>query len=143
MARMKIIFDGFTDLADAIDRAGGDMHAAVDEALDETFDIVKANLIPAAAVYDRKGLKGYASGDMYRTIIKDGAVQWSGMTASIRVGFSISQKGGWHSIFVMYGTPRMAKDQNVYNAIKGARTKKEIAEKQQEIMRKHLDLAGG
>ena len=40
----------------------------------------------------------------------------------------------------MYGTPRMAKDTKVYNAIKGAKTKNDIAKIQQEIMQKYMQL---
>ena len=142
MAKMSILFDGFKDLAAAIDRADGDLKSAVNEALTETSDIIKANLIPAAAIYDRKGLKGYATGKMYKTIIKNDGVTWAGTVASVNSGFQLNQNGGWHSIFVMYGTPRMAKDPNIYNAIKGTKTRKEIAKAQEEIMQKHLKLAG-
>lgn len=142
MARMQILFDGFADLAESIDRAGNDLHKAVDEALQATQQLVKDNLTTAAAVYDSNGLKGYATGQMYKAIIDDTSVDWAGSVASVRVGFNLSQAGGWHSIFVMYGTPRMAKDTQVYNAIKGTRTKKEIAQKQQEVMQKYVNLEG-
>ena len=146
MAKMSITFDGFNDLAAAIDRADGDLKEAVNEALTETSDVVKANLIPAAAIYDIKGLKGYATGKMYRSILKDTKINWQGTVAEVHTGFSTNGgstlAGFMHSIFVMYGTPRMAKDPNIYNAIKGIRTRKEIAKVQEEIMQKHLKLTG-
>jgi len=142
MARMSIIFDGFADLAEAIDRAGGDLKSAVNEALTDTQKLIQNNLTNAAAVYAHDGLKGYATGAMYDSIIKDAQVHWMGTVAEVSVGFKISEKGGWHSIFVMYGTPRMAKDPRVYNAIKGTKTKKDIAELQQEVMQNHLKLGG-
>ena len=140
MAKMEILFDGFENLAYAIDEAGADLQAAVDEALTETQEIVKANLIPAAAVYDRKGWKGYATGKMYRKMIKDTSVDWKGTVAEVNTGFML-EGGGWHSIFVMYGTPKMTKDQKIYNAIKGTKVKKQIAEAQERIMQQHLELA--
>lgn len=142
MAKMSILFDGFEDLAAAVDDAGKDLHAAVDEALTATQQIIKSNLIPAAAIYDRKGRKGYATGKMYRTIIKNSGVTWEGTVATVNSGFDLYDNGGWHSIFIMYGTPRIAKDQKIYDAIKGTKTKKEIAAKQQEVMQKHLKLGG-
>lgn len=38
MAKMQILFDGFENLAYAIDEAGKDLHSAVDEALTETAE---------------------------------------------------------------------------------------------------------
>ena len=140
--KMKIIFDGFEDLAYAIDKAGGDLKSAVDEALVETQKLIQQNVASAAAPYAAKGRKGYATGRMYSTIIGDGAVSWEGSVATVNAGFGISDSGGWHSIFIMYGTPRMAKDTAVYNAIKGAKTKKEIEKIQQEIMQKYVILGG-
>ena len=140
MAKMQILFDGFEDLAYAIDEAGGDLQAAVDEALTETQEIVKASLLPAAAVYDRKGLKGYATGKMYQKLIKDTSIEWQGTVAEVNTGFELFGSG-WHSIFVMYGTPKMGKDPKIYNAIKGTKVKKQIAQAQEEIMQKHLELA--
>lgn len=140
--KMQILFDGFADLAAAIDRVEGDLHAAVDEALTETQKLIQANLTTAAAPYANKGggLHGYATGKMYNTIINDAPVKWEGSVASVNAGFDLREKGGWHSIFVMYGTPSMDKDTKVYNAIKGVKTRKEIAELQQRIMQKHLKL---
>lgn len=140
MAKMSITFDGFADLAAEIDRSGGDLEKAVDEALEATQEVIKNNLIPAAAVYDRKGLKGYATGKMYRSMITDTKVQWNGYVAEVGVGFNLSEN--WHSIFVMYGTPRMSKDPKLYNAIRGAKTQKDIEKVQQEIMQKYLNLEG-
>ena len=139
MARMSIVFDGFADLAGAIDRAGGNLHNAVDEALTETQKIVQSNVESASAVYAGKGRKGYATGTMYSRIIRSAEITWNGEVAEVRGGFNLSD-GGWHSIFIMYGTPKMAKDPKVYNAIKGSKTRNQIAEKQQEIMEQHLKL---
>ena len=138
--KMSIMFDGFKDLAAAVDRSGGDLKAAVNEALVGTQALIQQNLTTAAAPYSAKGRKGYATGDMYRTIIADGAVSWAGSVATVDTGFRISANGGWHSIFIMYGTPRMAKDTDVYNAIRGTATKKQIEKVQQETMQKYLKL---
>lgn len=140
MAKMQILFEGFEDLAAAIDRQEGDLKTAVDDALVETQKLIQSNLTAAAAPYAGKGRKGYAKGHMYSTIVGDGAVEWSGSVASVDVGFMLPENGGWHSIFVMYGTPRMAKDSAVYNAIRGSATKAQIAQKQQEVIEKYLKL---
>lgn len=140
MAKMKITFDGFATLAEKIDRAGGNVKRAVDEALQATQNVIQGHLRDAAAPYAKKGggRRGYATGRMYESILSDQKPEWVGDEASIGVGFDLSTPGGIHSIFVMYGTPRMAKDPAVYNAIRGKATQDEIAEKQEEILRKHL-----
>lgn len=143
MARMKIMFDGFKDLAYAIDEAGGDLHAAVEEALTKTAELVQNTLGQAALPYAEKGLKGYATGDMFNSLKKENPIYWTGTVAEVSVGFELYEKGGWHSIFIMYGTPRISKNQKIYNAIKGTRTKHAIAMLQEEIMQKHLALAKG
>ena len=140
MARMSIIFDGFKDLAAAIDRADGDLKTAVDDALVQTQSLVQSNLVSAAGVYASKGRKGYATGKMYGTIIDDHVIDWSGSVATVRVGFDLGEDGGYHSLFIMYGTAKMSKDIAVFNAIKGTATKNAIAKLQEEIMKKYLNL---
>lgn len=147
---MKILFDGFDQLAEEIDKAGANLKDAVDEALSETQKLVQKKVTDAAKPYASKGEKTpgkYATGDMYRAIIDKPEVEWTGMVAEVAVGFDLTAKGGFHSIYVMngtkvHGTPRVKKDQKLWNAIKGAQTKKEIAALQEEILRKYLKIGG-
>ena len=140
MARMSIKFDGFDDLAAEIDRAGGNLEAAVEDALLQTQEYIQNGLTIAAAPYNGKGIKGYATGKMFRSIIDDRKIYIRGNVAEVRVGFELDT--GFHSIFIMYGTPRIKKDQRVYNAIRGTKTQKDIAELQESVLRKHLALGG-
>lgn len=147
MGKMGIQFDGFRELAEAIDRSGKDLNKIVEEALEATQQAVNDALIPAAAPYARKGLKGYATGAMYGAIMQDPQVVWKGTVAQIGSGFTTNdgatRDGFFHSIFVMYGTPRMEKDQRIFNAIKGTKTKKNVADIQKDVMQKHFELGGG
>lgn len=145
MAKMSLTFNGFDALAYGIDKAGGNIKKAVDEALTESEKIVQDEVASAAAPYATPGggRRGYATGAMYSSIIKSPKVYWKGMVAEVGVGFDLQQAGGYHSIFVMYGTPRMSKDPKIYNAIRGARTRQMIAKKQAEVMQKWLDISKG
>lgn len=141
MAKMQIIFDGFENLAYKIDAIGNDLQAAVDEALKATSAVVRTELDPAVAVYADGGIKGYATGKMYDTRITDDVITWKGTVAEIGTGFSSANMAGFmHSIFVMYGTPKMDKNPKIYNALKGTKVRKRIAEVQEEVMLKHLNL---
>lgn len=142
MARMGILFDGFNDLAFAVDACLGTeaLKKAVNEALTETGKYVQDQVNQAALPYAHGGLKGYATGAMFNALKKDNPVIWSSPSvAEVSVGFNLKEKGGFHSIFVMYGTPRMAKDQKLYNSIKGTKTKQHIQNLQEDAMWKQLD----
>lgn len=144
MAKMGLTFNGFREMAARIDEIGGDayLHRAVNEALTETQKIIQNNVEQAAAIYARKGggQKGYATGEMWRAVKRNVQIEWIGSIAVVHVGFDLNIPGGFHSIFVMYGTPRMQKDTKLYNAIFGAKTKKQIAEKQKEVLAKYIGL---
>ena len=149
MARMSIIFDGFADLAYQIDKAGGDLDKAVEDALHQTQEWIQNNVAHATVPYAGKGngLKGYSTGQMYKSIIEDDKIYWNGTVAEVRVGYDLIEEGAFHSIFVMYGTPRhapnnpgIAADKKIYDAIRGKRTQLEIAQLQEEVMRKYLSL---
>lgn len=143
MAKMSIIFDGFEELARRVDKSNNGLQKAVDEALTETQKLIQSNVSSAAAPYARKGRKGYATGKMYGAIIKNASVEWQGSRASVEVGFKLKGSatgGGWHSIFVMHGTPRIKKDSKLYNSIKGKRTENQIKKLQEEIMEKYITI---
>lgn len=136
MARMSIMFDGFSELARMVDQVNPSaLKPAVDKALTETGKYVQNQVNQATLPYAHGGLKGYATGEMFQALKKDNPVIWkTPYIAEVSVGFNLNEKGGFHSIFVMYGTPRMAKDQKLYNSIKGIRTKKEVENIQKEIL---------
>lgn len=142
MARMQILFSGFADLAEQIDKVNGDLHKAVDEALSDTQKIVSEAVTSSALPYRDKGIKGYATGEMFSTIRNDAKPYWKGTVAEIGVGFGADKSfaGFMHSIYIMYGTPKMPKNVKVYNAIRGTRVRKEIAKQQEEVLRKYVTL---
>ena len=129
----------FQNLTQMLEKKGKDVKAAADEALAATTDLIAENLTTAASPYAGRGLKGYATGRMYGTILHE-RPEWKGTTATVRAGFRI--RDALESVFIMYGTPKIAKDTKVYNAIMGTKTKKEIQQKQEEILLEHMKLGG-
>lgn len=77
----------------------------------------------------------YSIGNTKESIDRDMSVEWSGLTASIKVGFDFS-KSGVTSIFLMYGTPRMQPVSGLKNAVYGSKTQKELATIQEEALQK-------
>lgn len=154
--KMSITFDGFEKMATELNEKGQDVKVAVSEALEETQRYVQQEVESASAPYangsgkKQIGLKySWANGNMYDAIIRNPKIEWSGNVATVGVGFSPEQNkvGFMTSLFVMYGVPAHGKfnrgyqkDAKVYNAIKGVRTQKHIAELQKEIMEKHLKM---
>ena len=150
MARVSILFDGFEDLAYELDRLQGEsLHDAVDESLEAAQDYIQERVERASSRYGKGGGKGYASGRM-KEAVYHGGVKWSGSTAEVGVGFSLDQPAGYHSIFIMYGTPRhgpgsnrgIAADKHIYNAMQGKGINAEIERRQIAIMEKYLTLGG-
>ena len=72
-----------------------------------------------------------------RSLKRTAAVEWNGTVAEIGIGFKISQ-GGLPSIFLMYGTPKIQPDKNLYAAIYGSKTKKEVKTIQEDIFAEEI-----
>lgn len=128
MARNKFAlnFDGFLALAEQLDELqAGALKNATENALKATDDYVTTEVDKAVAKskfnFDRTG-KTKASID------RDKTVEWEGTKASAKAGFRINS-GGLSSVFLMYGTPHIAPDQNLRKAAKGeGKHKKAIQE---------------
>ena len=141
MAKMIVKFDGLESLARRIDEIEGTVQDAADEALTKVQRYVQENTRHAAAKYSKGGTK-YSTGKMKAAVKPDSGPEWAGTVASVHVGFEIyaAGGGGMHSIWRMYGTPRAAKDVNLYNAIRGARTRKQVREIMEKVFTEHARL---
>lgn len=139
----KLKFDGIDILAAQIDRVGGDLRKATEEALIETAKVVERNTREAALPYigRKTSPRGYSTGSMFKTIISDHQVDWNGWKANIHTGFKIKD-AGIHSIFLTRGngTAKMQKDRKLVRALMGTETKREIQDKQEEIFKKYVAI---
>lgn len=154
MAKRKkfgVQFSGFEELAEKYNKLGGDLQDVVGKCLDFIPQEINPKLESAMAKHHR-------SGKTEESLAKDQHVEWEGTTGSIKVGFNI-RKGGLASIFLMYGTakhapvnqygtpkkpgarinPGLKADMQLYNAIYGTGTQREISAKQEKIFTQELD----
>lgn len=115
--KFSIEFEQLKDLAKQIDRlAGADgVIEATERALKATDDYVTAEVDKAVA---RSKFNFDRTGTTKSSIDRDTKIEWNGLTATAKAGFSISN-GGLPSIFLMYGTPKIRPDSNLKNAAKG------------------------
>lgn len=133
--KMGIEFDGFDEVLARISKLNGDTKNITEDALKQTKRHIHKNLGTAMQKHNR-------TYETVKSLDNESNVEWVGNVASINVGFHLGN-GGLPSIFLMYGTPRMPKDQNLYNAIYGSKTKKEIMQIQEEIFFNELRRLNG
>ena len=123
--KTRIEFEGFEEVIARLTKLDGDIKGVTEKALRETHKVITHKAEEAIAPHKQTGATA-------RSLKRNAEIEWAGTLASVETGFDISH-GGLPSIFLMYGTPRMKKDQNLYNAFFGNKTKKEIMELQENI----------
>lgn len=130
--KMQIEFSGFEELAENLDKLGGDLKKTTEKALRESHKHITPKVQAAFEKHDVK----YTHATM-GSLKTNEEVEWSGTTASIGVGFKISE-GGLPSIFLMYGTPTIKPDKKLFNAIMSKKAKKEVAKIQEDVFREAI-----
>lgn len=123
--KTKIEFDGFEQVIAKLEKLNGDIKGTTDKALRETHQYITKEAEKAINPH-------YLTGETEHSLVLTPNIEWEGSVASVKTGFNIKD-GGLPSIFLMYGTPRIKKDQKLYNAFFGTRTKREIMKIQEDI----------
>lgn len=127
--------EGFDELVARLSEINANVPNLMENALTKTHRIVTQKASEAIKPHHR-------TGNTEKTLVKKANVMLAGSEASVKAGFDISN-GGLPSIFLMYGTPTTKKDQNLYNAFYGKKTKDEIREVQEKIFYGELRKLGG
>lgn len=133
--KTKIEFDGFEEVISRLKKLDGDIKKVTEKALDETHKYVTKKADEAIRPHK-------LTGQTEKALKTKSDVDWSGTLASVKTGFSIHH-GGLASIFLMYGTPRMKKDQKLWNAFWSKKTKDEIKKIQADIFYDEIRELGG
>lgn len=137
MAKNKVGLQvkGFEELMSKLDEVGGSsaMKRGVDAALKKSKEHINKQLNSIMTPGNMPAGGKYSTGETKQHINTDMKVDWQGMKGSIKVGFDLDG-AGLRSIYLMYGTPKMAPVPGLKDAIYGSKTKTQIAKLQaQEI----------
>lgn len=136
-SRLTVDFSGLEEYQKKLNALGGEVtKRAFESALKASQNVVAEKVNQAM-------MQHIETGETKRAIITNNPVEWTGDTASVDVGFDIVG-GGLASIFLMYGTqvygqPHITPDRNLYNAVYGAQTRKEILKIQEEAFGKVVE----
>ena len=130
--KMGLIFTGFEEMAERLEKMGGNLEKTTEKALKATHAHITPKIEEAFSKHDIK-----YSHDTGKSLKRDAKVEWSGSVAAVGVGFKIAE-GGLPSIFLMYGTPRMQPDKKLYNSIYGGKVKKEVKAIQEQIFAEEI-----
>ncbi len=137
-------FDGFLDLARDISNLGdGYLQKAVDNAFTASKDYVNNEVSKAmdASRYNFDGT-GYSQGKAKQSLneVAKMPVEWSGTIAKANIG--VNTKDALEVLFLGYGTPHLAADKKLINAIKvKGKVKKEVEKIQKEEFNKVIEEA--
>ena len=135
-------FDGFLDLARDIDNLGENyLEKAVDNAFSASKDFVNEEVAKAmdSSRYNFDGT-GYSQGKAKASLneVSKMPVEWTGTVAKANVG--VKTKDALEVLFLAYGTPHLAADNKLLNAIKvKGKVKKEVEKIQLEEFNKVIE----
>ena len=135
MAKASIEFAGFDELMNKFNRLDMKTKEVAEEALRKGHEIMTAKAQAATAHYPQGG--HFSSGDTAKSLQTSPKITWNGTEASVPVGFDI-KRGGLPSIFMMYGTPRYMKVQEMYDAFYSSQIEGEVLNAAKEIFMKAL-----
>ena len=137
MAKIAVEFAGFDEILKKLNKLEADTKAITEEALQKSFDIVTRKAEAAIAKPNLPAGGKYSTGKSAASLTRTLEVTWTGTEASAPVGFNV-KKGGYPTIFMMYGTPRFMKVQAVYDAFYSTQTEGEVLNAQKEVFYKAL-----
>lgn len=123
--KLTLRFDGLEEYIQQLENLGKDIRPVVEESLIESKRLVHQGIETAMTRHNR-------TCQTVKSLVRENKVEWNGSVASINAGFDLGN-GGMPSIYLMYGTPRMAKDQKLYNAIYGTSIRKKVSELQKKL----------
>lgn len=133
---MSVDFDGVDVFLEQLKALGeGAARQATENALKATQAYIAKQAEQAMKKHEPP-IGKYGTHTTDKAIITDYPVEWVQSTASIAVGFDL-EKGGMPSLYLMHGTtlngqPHIKEDAELYNAVYGSKTKREVHKLQKQ-----------
>lgn len=129
MPKLSIEFKGFDAAVKRLTELEGNVKKTAEDALKESKKVVHRNLEAAMQKHNK-------THDTVESLDNESGVTWVGGVGTIHVGFNLKE-GGMASIYLMHGTevhgtPRVPKDQKLYNAVYGKKIRDEVMKLQEE-----------
>jgi hypothetical protein len=137
---LKLDMSGFERLLLKLDSVGGDVKAAVNDALTQAGQKIEKATIEALNKSNLPAQGKYSHGDTLRSVIRDASVEWDGNTVAwIPVGFDFSEPGAGG--YLISGTPKMRPVYELQKIYKYKEFMKEISDGMEETINKYIDSA--
>lgn len=134
--KITLNFDGLEEMIKQLDAVEGDLRIVTEKALIASKERVTEELRRVTVPANFPAGGKYSTSRTASSIDESKSVSWEGTTASIPVGFDLNISG-LTSIFLIRGTPHhkppMKQVRPMYNAIYGAKIKKEVQEIQRRV----------
>ena len=149
-ATLKLDTSAIGDLVGRLDKIGGNVKEAVNNALEQTAETIEEDTIDA--VQDRylpaKGRYSAHDKPTEKSIVRKSKVEWSGNFASINVGFDYSKRGaGGYLIsgyYYNHGTPRhMDYDKPLHKMYKGKKYLRDLTNDMAQVILDAIQKAKG
>ena len=141
MARntLKLNTKGFEKLLVQLDKLGGDVNKAVEDALKPAAERIQIDTHLALSIANLPAQGRYWTGTTSEAVVSDNSVRWEGQTAWVPVGFDFSKRGAGG--FLITGTPKMRPDQKLHEMYKQKKYMNQIQRDMEDAVWKHLNKA--
>lgn len=116
---LRLDTSGFTTYIRKLDALGGNVRAAVTDALERAEATIADDTVAALAAKNLPAQGKYSMGETLEAVIRDQPVQWEGQVAWVPVGFDFSKPGAGG--YLITGTPKMRPDAELNRMYKGKR----------------------
>lgn len=123
---------GFEELITKLEGLGGDVKAAVTDALEQAAETVEEDTKEAVQASNLPAHGKYSKGDTMDSIVTSARTDWHGTLAEIKLGFDYSKPGAGG--FLITGTPRMKPDKELNKIYKKKKYMSDLQKDMQEVV---------